>query len=129
MTKNSLSEINEILSGYCDDIQSLLQKESERIAKDGAKTLRATSPINKKNTPSRGKYAKGWKVKKEHSRGVARCTIYNSAKPSLTHLLERGHDNRDGSKTPAIVHIKPVEEQCKNEYLKYVESGIRRAKQ
>ena len=126
MAKSSLLDINDILAGYGDDIQELIQAEAEKIAKDGVKLLKATSPKNKRNAKTRGKYAKGWRVKKESRRGSVHCIIHNATDYQLTHLLEKGHLNRDGSRTPPIVHIKPVEEKCISEYVKDVEEGIRK---
>jgi len=123
---NSILDINDILTGYGDSIQELIQEEAEKIAKDGVKELKVTSPKNKKNTASKGKYAKGWRVKKEYRRGEVHCIIHNATDYQLTHLLEKSHLTRNGGKTKPIVHIKPVEEKCVSEYLNNVENGIRK---
>lgn len=127
MAKGSILDIQDILAGYGDEIQDLVQDEAERIAKEGVKVLKATSPKNKKNTAHRGKYARGWRVKKENSRGSVHCIIHNATDYQLTHLLEKGHLKRNGGYTSPIVHIKPVEQQCISEYTKRVENGIRKA--
>ena len=119
-------DITDILAGYGDDIQELIEKEASAIAKEGAKNLKATSPRNKKNTANRGKYAKGWRVKKETKRGEVHYIIHNATDYQLTHLLEKPHLKRNGGYTKPIPHIKPVEEQCVAEYLKNVENGIRK---
>lgn len=127
MAKNtSILDINDILSGYGDDIQELIEKEAERIAKEGVNTLKATSPRNKKATANRGKYARGWRAKKDIKRGSVHYIIHNATDYQLTHLLEKGHLTRNGGRTSPIVHIKPVEEQCISEYIKNVEEGIRK---
>ncbi len=123
---NSILDINDILAGYGDEIQNLVQEEAERIAKGGVKTLKATSPKNKRNSAKRGQYAKGWRVKKEIKRGSVHYVIHNATDYQLTHLLEKPHRKRNGGYTAPIVHIKPVEEQCVSEYVKNVESGIRK---
>ena len=128
MANSSLLDINDILAGYGDDIQQLIQDEADKIAKEGVKVLKATSPKNKKNTASRGRYAKGWRSKKFVSRGSVHYIIHNATDYQLTHLLEKGHLTRNGGKTTPIVHIKPVEEQCVSEYIKNVEQGIRKVK-
>lgn len=128
MAKNSsILDINDILAGYGDEIQNLVRDEAEKVAKEGVKSLKSTSPRNKRATASRGKYAKGWRVKKENSRGEVHCIIHNATDYQLTHLLEKGHLNRDGSKTAPRVHIKPVEEECISSFTKSVENGIRKA--
>ena len=53
MANSSILDINDILAGYGDDIQTLIQDEAEKIAKEGVKTLKATSPKNKKSTASK----------------------------------------------------------------------------
>lgn len=126
MAKDSILDIIDILSGYGDEIQELIQEEADRIAKEGVKTLRATSPKNKRNTATKGRYAKGWKVKKESRKGEVHCIIHNKTDYQLTHLLEKPHLKRNGGYTKPIVHIKPVEEYCISEYVKNVENGIRK---
>lgn len=126
MAKDSILDINDILAGYGDDIQTLIQDEAEKIAKDGVKILKETSPKNKRNTASRGRYARGWRVKKESRRGEVHCIIHNATDYQLTHLLEKPHLKRNGGYTKPIVHIKPVEERCVAEYIKNVEKGIRK---
>lgn len=126
MAKSSISEVNDILAGYCDEIQSLIEEEAMRIAKEGVKTLKETSPKNKRASAHRGRYAKGWRVKKEVGKGEVYCTIHNKTDWQLTHLLENGHVTRNGGKTKPIVHIAPVAEQCISEYVKNVENGIRK---
>ena len=123
---NSLLDINDILSGYGDSIQDLIQEEAIKIAKEGVKELKATSPKNKRNTSTRGRYAKGWRVKKEVKRGEVHCIIHNATDYQLTHLLEESHLKRNGGKTKPIVHIKPVEEKRVSEYLNNVENNIRK---
>lgn len=61
MAKSSILNVNDILAGYCDEIQKLIEEETVRIAKEGVKTLKETSPKNKRASAHRGRYAKGWK--------------------------------------------------------------------
>lgn len=74
------------------------------------KRLKMTSPKRK------GKYARGWKVKKEGNVYI----VYNEH-PGYTHLLENGHDViRNGAKVGrarAIPHIKPAEEEGKELFI------------
>lgn len=128
MARNSsILDINDILAGYGDDIQEMIDIEANKIAKEGVKTLKATSPKNKRNSTHRGKYAKGWRAKKENSRGSIHYIIHNATDYQLTHLLEKPHLKRNGGYTSPIVHIKPVEQQCISKYIKNVENGIRKA--
>lgn len=119
---NSILDIQDILNDYSLDIQESIQEEAEKVAKKGVAELKNTSNTYKIRT---GKYNKGWKVKTNKGRGYIDCTIHNSTNYQLTHLLEKGHLNRDGSKTKAFVHIAPVEQKCIKEYEKNVETIIK----
>lgn len=127
MAKNtSIIDINDLLAGWGDKIQDLIEEEAINIAKEGAKILKESSPKNKRNSATRGRYAKGWRVKKESVRGEVHCVIHNKTDYQLTHLLERPHMKRNGGYTSPIIHIKPVEELCISKYIKNVEEGIRK---
>lgn len=105
---------------YTREVVEEMNAAGDRIAKDGAKKLRQVSP---KRT---GKYAKGWRVKKETAfRKPTGYIIYNKDQPSLPHLLEHGHATRDGGRTQPQVHIKPVEEEVVEQYVKAVEEAIK----
>lgn len=129
MAKNydSILGVIDILNDYSAEIQDGITKETQTIAKSGAKELRDKSLVNKKNTARRGSYAKGWTVKTEKGFGEIKCTIHNKTDYQLTHLLEKGHLTRNGSKTRAVVHIKPVEESLKEEYESNIKDIIRKA--
>lgn len=109
---DSILDIEDILNDYSHDIQDAIAEEAIKIAKAGQSKLKATSPKNKKNSPNKGRYAKGWRVKTTKGRGYVNCVIYNATDYQLTHLLENGHLTRNGGKTKPIKHIEPVEEMC-----------------
>lgn len=120
-------DITDMLDEYCTDIQKGIAEETIKIAKDGVKTLKATSPKNKKNTKHKGKYAKGWTVKTEKGFGYIKSTIHNKTDYQLTHLLERGHLTRNGGKSKAIPHIEPVESEILKKYPEEIEKVIEEA--
>ena len=58
-------------------------------------------------------------MREKKSLGVGTTVeIKNTAKPSLTHLLENGHELRQGGFAPAIPHIRPAFEQAADELRK-----------
>lgn len=75
--------VNKDLEAYADDVNKKLKEIIPGVANDTVKELKTTSP---KNT---GKYAKGWKVKKESDRLTTTATVYNKERYRLTHLLEK----------------------------------------
>lgn len=113
---NLASEISKILKEYTNEVEQGIEETQDKIAKDSVKKLKANSP---KLT---GSYRKGWRVKTEGNKKI----IHNKTDYQLTHLLENGHVNRDGSRTPAIVHIKPVEESAIKEFIEATERLIKR---
>lgn len=125
---NSLDDIKKILGEYSKEVDDTLFEEAKEIAKEGVQDLKRTSPTNKKNTRNKGKYKRGWRVEIEKGFGTFEAIVYNKTDYYLTHLLEKGHNTRNGGKTTPIVHIKPVEEKCNKDYeeniTRKIEAGL-----
>lgn len=104
--------IEKILDEFGDEVKDRMDEVVDKLAQKAAKQLRATSPVNE-GAPKSGSYARGWRVEKTdkagHSRLTSTAIVYNK-EPGLPHLLEHGHALRQGGRSPAIVHIKPVED-------------------
>lgn len=113
---NISNEISKILSEYSEEIEEGMIKARDKVAKESAKTLRATSP------EKTGSYKQGWRVKTEGNKKI----IHNKTDYQLTHLLEHGHAKVGGGRVAARVHIKPVEEKAIKDYIEATEKLIRR---
>ena len=123
MAVKGILELKEILDEYSQDIQDGIVKAAEDISKEGVAELKNTSP---KKT---GSYRKGWRVKKTKGAYSISCIIHNATDYQLTHLLEKPHVIRNaygtyGTSRPQV-HIKPVEEQCRNKFDHEVQEIIR----
>lgn len=117
-------EMMKQLETYTEDIIDGMNMAGGQLALDAVKILKVTSPERKKNG---GRYRKSWMVtKRTFFNAPTRFTIHNKDRYQLTHLLEKGHANRDGSRTSGRPHIGPVEETLVKEYVKQVEEVIRR---
>jgi len=117
--------VEEILEEYRTEVERGTKECVQKAAKAGVAALKGTSP---KHT---GEYAAGWTSKIEEGRMGATATIYNAAKPGLPHLLEHGHVTRNGTgrtfgRTPARVHIAPVEEEINSAFERDVIEVIQR---
>mgnify|MGYP003489607662 CR=1 FL=1 len=112
-------EINRLLKEYTDGVGEEVAEIAEKVAKDAAKKLKATSP--KQDVKGGGDYAKGWRAKKVGTEWV----VPNATDYQLTHLLEKGHAKVGGGRVAPVVHIAPVEQQMINEYTNGVEEAIR----
>lgn len=108
------NEIMRQLNIYTNDVQENIKDSQVELGKEAVKELKKKSP------ELTGDYRKGWKMKKEKDKVI----VHNATDYQLTHLLEKGHANRDGGRTPAQVHIAPVEEKVVDEYIKRVERDI-----
>lgn len=114
-------EIASILEEYSEEVASSVGEAVKKVSEAGAKALRAES---KQRFGGSGAYAKGWTSTVETGKRSAHGVIYNKDLPSLPHLLEHGHLNRDGSRTPGRLHIAIVEEQIIEEFEKEVYKGL-----
>jgi len=104
------------LQDYTKEVAEGVEDAAKECAEEAVATLKQTSPKKIKGK-KRGKYARGWRVKNTSKRaGETSVTIHNATDYQLTHLLEHGHANRDGSFTPGIQHIAPVEQEVNREF-------------
>lgn len=116
------TQLDRILDEYGDKVEKVASQAIEEVAKQTANKLKGSSPNRS------GKYARGWKVKKEGGVGIANSIVYNATAPQLTHLLENGHviRNKKGTygRVGGIKHIKPAEEEAKQEIIDRIERSL-----
>lgn len=130
MNKVSIDGLAEAVMKELKDFNNLAEEEFEEIAKEvakeGSKMLRQTSPKGS-GKGRKGHYADGWGVTYQRKgNGKFQFVVHNKKKPGLAHLLEYGHQSNLGGRVGAIVHIKPVEEWCNEEFEKRVEARLRK---
>lgn len=113
MAYKGILDIKEILEDYSQDIQDGITKEAIEVAKKGKQELKQKSP------EKTGDYKKGWTVSTIKGKGYVRCTLHNKTDYQLTHLLEKPHKDRTGTKTiypKSMGIIYSVEQDCIREY-------------
>lgn len=126
MANNSILSIKDILNDYSNEIQEAITEEAQKVAKNGMQILKETSPISKRNTKHKGRYAKGWRVKTTKGKGFVNCVIHNATDYQLTHLLENEHLTANGGKyVPKKKHIQPVHDKCVIDFQNGVEEIIK----
>lgn len=114
------------LEDYKEDIDEDVIEVVDEVTKQARDELKQTSPRGKgsRNNP----YYRGWAIKLSKKRtGVYHKVIWNKTNYQLTHLLEFGHTTRNGGRTRAIPHIRPVEEKYNVEFVDKLEKKIRRS--
>lgn len=122
-------ELNKVVMDYLKDYKEDIDEEVVEVVDEV--TRKAKDEL--KQTSLRGEgsrtnpYYKGWAVKLSKKRtGVYHKVIWNRTNYQLTHLLEFGHATRNGGRTRAIPHIRPVEEKYNVEFVDKLEKKIRR---
>ena len=114
------------LENYKEDIDEDVIETVDEITKKARDELKQTSPRGKgtRSNP----YYKGWAIKLSKRRsGVYYKVIWNKTNYQLTHLLEFGHVTRNGGRTKAIPHIRPIEQKYNVEFVYKLEKKIRRS--
>jgi len=113
--------INKILTDYADEVAQNVDEVTVKVAQAGATALRASS---RQTFGGTGRYAKGWTTTVQRDRAGVTAVIHNAETPGLPHLLEHGHANRDGGRTPGRAHIAPVEDAVVNAFQEEVASKL-----
>lgn len=117
--------VMDYLENYKEDIDEDVIEAVDEITKKARDELKQTSPRGK--GPRSNQYYKGWAIKLSKRRsGVYHKVIWNKTNYQLTHLLEFGHVTRNGGRTKAIPHIRPIEQKYNVEFVDKLEKKIRR---
>lgn len=104
-------EIEKALESYSEDISEIVEEVSNSVGKEAVDEIKETSPKNQ------GNYAKGWTLKKDKkNKGKYHVKIHNKTDYQLTHLLEFGHATKNGKRTKAMPHIRPIEQKYTQKY-------------
>lgn len=131
MATNSFVDITSILGEYSSSIDSMVKQITEEVARDAVKKVKASSPVNQKNTSHKGRYKKGWRMNVEKGFGTVSATIHNETDYQLTHLLEKPHIGKNqygvwGTVYPKSEgHISKVQDEANQYFETEVERRIR----
>lgn len=112
--------IMEALNEYKEVTEEVVKTAVTKVSKEAKDMAKSASPVHY------GGYQKGWAVKKTvDTSNKASVTVYNKAKPGLTHLLEKGHAKRGGGRVSGKVHIAPAEEYAVTELEAQILRGMK----
>lgn len=127
-SKDLVAEVNAALTEYVQDVQTAIDEEAKEAAEATARNLKATSP-KRETGRGKGKYAKGWKVKKRKDGMFVSYIVYNANNPGLTHTLEHGHivRNQFGTygRAEAVPHIGKAAESGIQDFERGVKEKLR----
>lgn len=122
--ENLQNEVMKYLTDYVEDIEEGVKETTDSISKEAVKEVKQKSP--RRQGTRKSPYWKGWTKKKESKGRRYTTKIYNKTNYQLTHLLENGHATRNGGRTKAQPHIKPVEEKYNKLYEEEIKKVITR---
>ena len=125
-TESVSVQMKELLETFSKEVQEVTDEEMRAGAEEAVQKLRATSPKRSSPGGRPGRYARGWRFKKDGFNGYV---VYNATDWQLTHLLENGHriGNQFGEfgRVNGIKHIKPVEEWAQETIPLRISRGIK----
>ncbi len=103
--------INALENWTNGDLRRAVNDAIEESAATAAKELKKGGPYQERT----GNYSEDWghKLRKRQYSSVINTeeyTVYNKKHYQLTHLLENGHQSRNGGRVKAFSHIAPVAE-------------------
>ncbi len=121
MSKTSINglaaAVMEALHDYAEVTEDVMRDAVTKVSKEAKKIAESGSPVKT------GAYKGGWTVRKtEDKSGKLTITVHNRRKPSLTHLLEKGHAKRGGGRVEGRPHIAPAEQYA----IEQLEAEIRK---
>ena len=108
-----------------------LQEYADLAAEDMKAAVRKAGNSAKKdieaNAPEKtGAYKKSWAVKTVRENANAmEVVVYSRNRYQLAHLLEFGHDLRQGGRTRAFPHIAPAEARAAEMLVREVEAALK----
>jgi hypothetical protein len=118
-------EIKKALEDYNAEVVRVTNESIKETAKEAAKMLKNGGPYKNRT----GAYAKDWTAgQREKTKSVIQVqgyTVYNKNHFQLTHLLEHGHQSRNGGRVKEFAHIAPVNDQMGEMVANKIESKLR----
>lgn len=118
-------EIKKQLEEFNVEVVKATNESIKESTKEAVKMLRKGGPYQNRT----GAYAKNWtSTQRDNEKsvvGINGYTIYNKKHYQITHLLERGHQSRNGGRVKEFSHIIPISEQVEEMIINKIDSKLR----
>ncbi len=111
---NLAKAVEKELGDYGILVGMQMQKVTEQIGEETAERITETAPRKT------GKYAKTWVSDTNGNGRTSHSVVVHAEAPGyrLAHLLEKGHQKRNGGRTRAMPHIAPAEQEAADKIVK-----------
>lgn len=120
-TANVRCDVNDFYSTLMEMVNETAEEDQEALETNvQAAANHCVNELKSKKWKTGSKYSAGWESDyKVGPSGHARAVVHNTSQPSLTHLLENGHEmfingHDTGRRVPAYKHIEPAYENAKD---------------
>lgn len=131
-TDKLADDILEMLNQYTDEVSEQINDTVKGYAQEGCNALKETrqppatasgtaKPLSRRDWK---KYANSWQVETREGDRFVNCTIHNKKHYRLTHLLEKGHATKNGTRTRAFQHIEPISNELEELLPKAIKNVI-----
>lgn len=115
--------IQEEMQKYANVTTEEMARIAKEVAKEGNRKLKEQSPRG--SGAYEGHYADEWRIKEVQLDAMSfTFVVHNKGKYRLTHLLEFGHQLRQGGRARPYPHIKKINDWCIREFEKRVEEML-----
>lgn len=115
--------LNAMLSEYTDGVlyhcEDLIYKYGSKMVQE----LKKGEGLPSRESHTIKWYLGNWRCLVSDMRTGVEAIVYNRY-PGLAHLLENGHATKNGGRTRAFPHIRPVEERIIEEFFDAVKQKI-----
>ena len=115
-------EIERELTLYSEDIITGVKKQAKKSMSDLVKATRAKAPVGHRSKHYRDSITS--KKTSEDDRSIEYTWYVKGSDYRLSHLLEKGHANRDGGRTAGTHFIQNASDPILEEYIRKVEEII-----
>lgn len=111
------------LTIYSDNVIEGIKNEAKSHVKQLVKDTKTTAPVGHRSKHYRDSITS--KKTMETDRSIEYTWYVKGSDYRLSHLLEKGHANRDGGRTPGTHFIQNASDPILEDYIKAVEEVIK----
>lgn len=115
-------EIEKELTLYSENIITGVKKQAKKSMSEMVKKTKATAPVGHRSKHYRDSITS--KKTAEDERSIEYTWYVKGSDYRLSHLLEKGHANRDGGRTAGTHFIQNASDPILEEYIRKVEEII-----
>lgn len=115
--------MNALLEEYGDAVIDVAVEAADKVSDEARLDLKGGSKSGGFKDIT-GLYRRGWRTRLEVKNIEVQAVTYNASGWQYTHLLEFGHQTRNGGRSQKFPHIADVNEWAVNEFAREIQQGV-----